>query len=322
MATEHDISGDAEWIRPEVPGVPPAVVMLLEHAIDFAGLFPPAKQTMSEAVTTYAKALQHPDAWMLERFVLKASELNEFEQLAKPHLPRSEQDEPWPLSVLVRHDPEGLAEDVEALEQFNDRHADPSQGFAIADVVEIKGDSPASIEAALNQMPDEVFPFFELDWRGDIRGSLATIVGGDAGAKLRTGGLVADDFPTLEATAKFLLDVASAEVPLKGTAGMHWPLRAPSDVVDGASAHGFLNFLTAAAVAHLRDCDDADLLPILQASADDFEFTGTLVRVDDWELEDFEIAEARQRFVISWGCCSFDDPRSGLRKIGLMPKEK
>ena len=33
-------------------------------------------------------------------------------------------------------------------------------------------------------------------------------------------------------------------------------------------------------------------------------------------------AEARQRFVISWGCCSFDDPRSGLRKLGLMPEEK
>ena len=92
-------------------------------------------------------------------------------------------------------------------------------------------------------MPDEVFPFFELNWRSDVRGALATVVGGDAGAKIRTGGLVADDFPTVEATAKFLLDAASAEVPLKGTAGMHWPLRAPSDVVKGATAHGFLNFL-------------------------------------------------------------------------------
>ena len=44
-------------------------------------------------------------------------------------------------------------------------------------------------------MPDEVFPFFELDWRGDIQGTLATIVGGDAGVKLRTGGLAAEDFP-------------------------------------------------------------------------------------------------------------------------------
>ena len=35
------------------------------------------------------------------------------------------------------------------------------------------------------------------------------------------------------------------------------------------------------------------------------------------ELEDFEIAEARHAFVISWGCCSFDDPRSGLRKARL-----
>ena len=322
MATEHDIDGDTEWRPPEIPGVPPAAVMLLEHTIDFAGLFPPAKQTMSEAVETYAKARAHPDAWMLERFVLKATELKAFEESALPHLPRAEEEEPWPLSVLVRHDADGLAADVEALEQFNDRHVDPSEGFAIADVVEIKGDSPASIEAALNHMPDEVFPFFELDWRGDIRGTLATIVGGDAGVKLRTGGLAAEDFPTLEATAKFLLDAASAEVPLKGTAGMHWPLRALSDVVEGATAHGFLNFLTAAAVAHLRECDDSDLIPILQASAGDFEFSGTLVRVDDWELEDFEIAEARQRFVISWGCCSFDDPRSGLRKLGLMPEEK
>lgn len=322
MATEHDIDGDTGWRRLEVPDVPPALVVLLEHTIDFAGLFPPAKQSMSDAVATYAKARSHPDAWMLERFVLKATELNAFEALASSYLPRTEEDEPWPLSVLVRHDADGLTADVEALEQFNDRHVDPSEGFAIADVVEIKGDSPASIESALNHMPDEVFPFFELNWRSDVRGALATVVGGDAGAKIRTGGLVADDFPTVEATAKFLLDAASAEVPLKGTAGMHWPLRAPSDVVKGATAHGFLNFLTAAAVAHLRDCDDSDLVNILQASAKDFEFSGTLVRVDDWELEDFEIAEARQRFAISWGCCSFDDPRSGLRKLGLMPEEK
>ncbi|MEC8251232.1 MAG: hypothetical protein VX050_06205, partial [Planctomycetota bacterium] len=257
MATEQDIDGDTQWRRLEVPGVPPAAVMLLEHTIDFAGLFPPAKQSMSDAVATYAKARTHPDAWMLERFVLQATELKAFEEFSSAHLPRAEEDEPWPLSVLVRHDADGLAADVAALEEFNDRHADPSEGFAIADVVEIKGDSPASIESALNCMPDEVFPFFELDWRADVRGALATIVGGDAGAKLRTGGLVADDFPTVEATAKFLLDAASAEVPFKGTAGMHWPLRAPSDVVKGATAHGFLNFLTAAAVAHLRDCDDS-----------------------------------------------------------------
>ena len=136
--------------------------------------------------------------------MLKATELKAFEESALPHLPRAEDEEPWPLSVLVRHDADGLAADVEALEQFNDRHVDPSEGFAIADVVEIKGDSPASIEAALNHMPDEVFPFFELDWRGDIRGTLATIVGGDAGVKLRTGGLAAEDFPTLEATGQIL----------------------------------------------------------------------------------------------------------------------
>ena len=126
---------------------------------------------MSEAVATYAKARAHPDAWILERFVLKTTELNAFEESALPHLPRAEEEEPWPLSVLVRHDADGLAADVgsSSLEQFNDRHVDPSEGFAIADVVEIKGDSPASIEAALNHMPDEVFPFFELDWRGDIR---------------------------------------------------------------------------------------------------------------------------------------------------------
>ena len=113
-------------------------------------------------------------------------------------------------SVLVRHDADGLAADVEALEQFNDRHVDPSEGFAIADVVEIKGFAREH-RSSVEPHADEVFPFFELDWRGDIRGTLATIVGGDAGVKLRTGGFAAEDFP-LEATAKFLLDAASAEV--------------------------------------------------------------------------------------------------------------
>ena len=88
MSTEQESDPDMEWNRLEIPGVSPAVVMLMEHAIDFAGLFPPAKQSLPAAIETYAAARTHRDAWMLERFVLKAADLELFEEAAKNHLPR------------------------------------------------------------------------------------------------------------------------------------------------------------------------------------------------------------------------------------------
>lgn len=67
---------------------------LLENLIDYAGLFPPAELTMAEAVRNYAAYRHSEHNWMLGRFIVPASRLQEFEQAAASCWPR-DGEETW-----------------------------------------------------------------------------------------------------------------------------------------------------------------------------------------------------------------------------------
>src|SRR5436305_7602207 len=55
----------------------PSLRALLEHVIDYAGLFPPASLPLEVAVRNYDSYRRGPDAWMLGRFVCPAARLAE-----------------------------------------------------------------------------------------------------------------------------------------------------------------------------------------------------------------------------------------------------
>ena len=74
-----------------------SVRALLSSIVDYAGLFPPAKLDMTEAVETYASYRGGEHAWMLGRFVVPEFRLDEFTAAAKTHF----QNEPWRLSAIV-----------------------------------------------------------------------------------------------------------------------------------------------------------------------------------------------------------------------------
>ncbi len=73
-----------ESLTRDIAGVPadvvpaPPVRALLESAIDYAGLFPPASLSMPEAVSNFATYRSSPEAWALGRFILPVSRLSEF----------------------------------------------------------------------------------------------------------------------------------------------------------------------------------------------------------------------------------------------------
>ncbi|MBV9277757.1 MAG: hypothetical protein JOZ97_05930, partial [Candidatus Eremiobacteraeota bacterium] len=50
---------------------------LLEHLIDYAGLFPPAQLSMPRAVEEYAAIRSGPYAWMSGRFIVPVSRITE-----------------------------------------------------------------------------------------------------------------------------------------------------------------------------------------------------------------------------------------------------
>jgi len=194
-------------------------------------------------------------------------------------------------------------------------------GPAVIDMVEVKGDSTAAIDAALDIMPPELFAFFEVPVAGgdDPRGLIAALVDGDAGAKVRTGGATADAYPSPESLAKFIHACATVNVPFKATAGMHHPLRHCSQATK-IDEHGFLNVFIAACLAQTQEMGADDITAILRITdgqafrADDDAIT---VRVGGRTLKlAFEVIEdVRETFAVSFGSCSFDEPRDDLHAM-------
>src|SRR5689334_16556762 len=80
-----------------------SVRILLNEIIDYAGLFPPSQVSMPEAVLNFATYRHSSYGWMLGRFVLPVSRLDEFYESAKEFLPRG-RESAWRLSVLAGED--------------------------------------------------------------------------------------------------------------------------------------------------------------------------------------------------------------------------
>jgi len=287
---------------------------LLTNLVDYAGLFPPAKLDMAATVANYASYLGSDDAWALGRLIVPASRLDEFEQHAGPCLPTGgdDDDTPWQLTALVGYD--SLDDDLQRLAEFNEAYADRAQAL----VIELRATSADEIDDALDRIPDHVFPFFEIAVTDDPRGLIAAIAGSDAGAKVRTGGVAADAYPSPEQLARFIAACASAGVPFKATAGLHHPLRHFSEAV-GTHEFGFLNVFTAGILARTTAIDEQALAAVLvDESPASFDFGDEQLKYGDRTLGVGAIRDAREKFAISYGSCSFTEPLADLRSLNLL----
>lgn len=295
---------------------------LLSGIVDYAGLFPPAKLDMATTVRNYAAYRTGADAWMLGRLVVPVARLDEFERCAKALLPDADADDDvWIITaVAAAGDGDALAEELDAIADFNDRHVADGEGAAFIDAVEIKSVSAAGIEAAIDRLPEEIFPYFELpaDAGKDIRGLIAALAGAEAGAKVRTGGLAPDAFPSVEQLAAFIAACAAAEVPFKATAGLHHPIRHRSREV-ACHMHGFLNVFVASCLAWSEELDATAIGSVLRSeSASDFVFDEESLEAMGRRIDAEVIAECRERFAHSFGSCSFEEPLSDLRALSLV----
>ena len=57
----------------------PSVRAFLSGIIDYAGLFPPARLPLDEAIWNYARYRTEQESWMLGRFVIPAASLGELD---------------------------------------------------------------------------------------------------------------------------------------------------------------------------------------------------------------------------------------------------
>lgn len=290
------------------------VRLLLNSVIDYAGIYPPSSLDMAEAVHNYANYLAGEWAWILGRFIAPLSRLAELDEcLSKARPPRA-----WHISVLGGSDPQA---DLELITGYNRRHAAESCSPVI-DVIELKVDSVVQIDRALSVFSPRFQLFLEIPISGGAR-ELIAAAGKRGCAKVRTGGITPELFPSTTELADFILLCAETRTPFKATAGLHHPLRSAYPLTYEKSSplgtmHGFLNVLIASAFA----CDGADF-KILNAVLDErtvdaFTFDDSGIGWQDRKIGNARIREMRERLFLSFGSCSFQEPVSESKALGIL----
>ena len=293
---------------------------LLASLIDYAGLFPPAGLQMRAAVPRFAGYRAGQNAWLLARFVLPLAQLEEFEHWFD-ELPPAGREVPWPLTVLAGRN---LEADVRKIIDFNRRHGDDGRRDARVESIELKVHSLDDVAQAADVIAEPAEMYFEVGVTSDPQEWLGAIAGVGGRAKVRTGGVSAEMFPTSKDVARFLQQCAATKVAFKATAGLHHALRA-SRVLTGDTSrgpiamHGFLNIFLAAGLAW-TDRVGADVLEgvLEEQSGAAFAFDQAGVNLHGRRLTCDDLVNTRRRFAMSYGSCSLDDPTDDLKRLGLI----
>ncbi|MBL8880071.1 MAG: hypothetical protein JNG88_13210 [Phycisphaerales bacterium] len=320
---------------------------LLNGILDYAGLFPPASLALDAAARNYAAYLAGADRWMLSRFICPTAALGDLSKFVSLF-----EAEPLRLSALGRGAEttsaflNNLRDDLAAMRSFADAHgervaienfemrmpADSIHGDCTGPLVQLLDDARAAFatagfahvsaacEATVNR--DDIrdvdnfigaIAFFNSKLTLEKRGGPADRFT----FKLRCGGVRPDAFPTVELVSRALSRCGESGVPIKFTAGLHHPFPR-FDAAAGARMYGFIPMYLAAILAHMYQLSEAEIAAVL--TCDDpahFEITDSYLRFGDHAVPNEEIESLRQNYILTFGSCSFDEPRDDLRAAGL-----
>jgi hypothetical protein len=298
------------------PDVMQSVRMLLTEAIDYAGLFPPATLPVNEAVLNYATYRNSNYRWMLGRFIVMAARLNEFYETALEFLPKDAENA-WRVSVVSGED---VVDTLHLIKNFNAK----SVPGVVCDTVEIKAASHGKIENAVVSMPADLTAYFEVAPDENLSDLVATLALKRQRAKLRTGGVTPEAFPTTQQIIRFVRTCMAANVPFKATAGLHHPIRCFRPLTYEANSvqgtmHGFLNLFLMTGFA--REGYKVSLLEdVMEEEFDEvFRFQDHAATWrNDFSLNIHQIENLRKLGIQSFGSCSFDEPVSDLQKLGVL----
>ncbi len=320
-----------------------ALELFLTGLIDYAGLFPPAKLDLNTAFSNYIEYLGGKDSYILSRFICPSGKLKEFYETKgelKEKFDNVDTDKWISFSVL----PVGGNNHKEFVSSFTEdlKTCDNFINYAsekiVIDVFEVKLPEELLTKHGLNPLKnfyseitvmlnDTGFYnsriFFELP-SGKI--DIAEIVAGsmaennqkltNLGLKFRTGGISADAFPTVEDTAKIIKYCRDFKIPFKATAGLHHPVRHFDKSVN-TFMHGFFNIFGAGILAHKHSLSLKEITEIVKdENKESFKFTEDLFLWRDIETDCDSLAKAREELMLSFGSCSFDEPRQDIKEMG------
>ena len=278
---------------------------LLQHAIDYAGLFPPASLDLQLSIENYVAYRSGHDAWALGNLILPASSLEHFFQRSGTQISGTGN---LPISVVLGAEPE---QDL----QHTRRNPASCRAF------ECKLSSMRRIPSIMRELPKGARIYFEVDSAGTCPETLLAIKDAGASAKIRMGGVIESAIPATKDVAAFIFRCARLGLPFKATAGLHHPVRdryrlTYAEDSPTAIMHGFVNTILAAAVCFFGG-SEADAIAVLEETEPQaFSFEPDCLRWRHCSLTLEQLEDARRQFFVGFGACSFLEPIEESRALG------
>ncbi len=310
--------------------------------IDYAGMFPPARLDLGAAVDEYVRHLAEPEGFMLGRFVVEAGRLGDLLE----RFPAPWAGGPFRLAVLAgggateREALDRIRVEAAAIRDLLERHPGLGAVGAIETRLPRETLDAADAERTRDYVDDfrtvlagsdlaGISAFFEVAaavrWREadrdaavGLRDAGETVPSPQPGFKLRCGGAEPSDVPSAARVARVIEECRDRGVPLKCTAGLHQPLRRRGRG-GAADRHGFLNVFAAAVLAAARRLPgEAIEACVLEEDPSSFLFEDDAFAWRGKNASTAEVERARALLATGFGSCSFDEPRQGLRDLGLL----
>jgi hypothetical protein len=242
---------------------------------------------------------------MLGAFVVRSDRIHELAATVEDR----EVGHRWPIDILAP----SLAEvpHVASPSRF-DVHALEIAPQAVEDVRDARKGEGAGVQV-----------YHEVPLEDHMEARLDAIARTGAAAKVRTGCVQAEAFPSAERLAEFVSGCAVRGVPFKATAGLHHARRGryPLTYERGSARwemFGFLELALVAALLWLRRIDTKDAADLLREGGSDVTVGDDALLWSGQRMSAAEITDARRSFFHSFGSCSFEDPVADLTRMGLL----
>ncbi|MFI5144208.1 MAG: hypothetical protein ACHQJ4_01310 [Ignavibacteria bacterium] len=303
--------------------------------IDYAGTFPPASLDLKTSFTNYLKYQDTPESWMLSRYVIPAKRLSELASIIERE--KIIPNKPLNFSVLGGKEVaiskffDGLVADIEEILKFKTKFGDniitetyevllPLELLVVPDMNKLVDFFTKVSVSFFDSLDKNVSVFYEAAPGKELEIlskaiSYFNMIGNFAGYKIRTGGIEPSSFPPAEKIARSLSVCSENETPMKCTAGLHHPFR-HYDASVGTRMHGFINVFCAGIFAFNLDLNEHELTRmLLEEDPYKFKFSDNKISYEGFEVFEEEIAEAREKYILSFGSCSFEEPVEDLHKL-------
>jgi len=287
--------------------------------IDYAGLFPPASESMQQAVDRYRTARSGPSGWVSGRFLCRASDLTELASVVTKTFRQG--DVPWEIGVIF----DLPAGEAASLASDFHREMDPAVAVSAAEarLPDATQEAAGALVTTMLSITPDIVPFIEIDRSENISKQIKLVADVLAsrrrtgGAKLRCGGLTPDLFPEPAEVAEFIISACNDRLAFKATAGLHQPVRHFDETI-GTYRHGFVNIAMATAFAEAGSNVTKLEAVIEETDMDAFTFNAASASWRDETVPGTALRRMRQTRFVAYGSCDFDEPVDALADLGFL----